>query len=57
LELIRKEGEFEMKWKVDSETLQKQQKELNGLQNYMETVEKHWDLLNDDVMGITPEFM
>jgi hypothetical protein len=54
-ELIQKEGEFEMKRKVDSETLQKQQKEINGLRKYMETAEKHWDLLNEDVMGMNPE--
>jgi hypothetical protein len=46
-----------MKRKIDKETLQKQQKELNGLRNYMETAERHWDLLNDDVMGMIPEFM
>jgi chromosome segregation ATPase len=56
-ELIRKEGEFELKRKNDSETIQKQQKEINGLRNYMETAEKHWDLLNDYVMGTTPELM
>jgi hypothetical protein len=44
-----------MKRKVDSETLQKQQKEINGLRKYMETAEKHWDLLNEDVMGMNPE--
>ncbi|KAK1645346.1 hypothetical protein QYE76_063151 [Lolium multiflorum] len=57
-ELIRKEGEFELKTKVDSESIQKQQKELGGLQSYMETVEMHWDLLNEDVMeplGYTEE--
>jgi septal ring factor EnvC (AmiA/AmiB activator) len=40
-ELTKKEGEFEMKRKVDSDTLQKQQKEINGLRKYMETAEKH----------------
>nr|XP_051221555.1 uncharacterized protein LOC127339780 [Lolium perenne] len=48
--LIKKEGEFAMKQKVDSDTLQKQQKEINGLWKYMDTVEKHCDLLNADVM-------
>ncbi|KAK1681356.1 hypothetical protein QYE76_042204 [Lolium multiflorum] len=28
------------------------QKELRGLRRYMETAEKHWDLLNTDVMGL-----
>jgi hypothetical protein len=56
-ELIRKEGEFELKRQVDSETIQKQQKELGGLRSYMEMAEKHWDLLNEDVMGITPEIL
>jgi hypothetical protein len=54
-ELIRKEGEFQLKRKTDSDTIQKQQKELGGLRNYMETVEKYWDLLNSDVMGKVPE--
>ncbi|KAK1626675.1 hypothetical protein QYE76_000990 [Lolium multiflorum] len=49
-ELIRKEGEFQLKRKADSETIQRQQKELGGLQNYMETAERHWDFLNTDVM-------
>ncbi|KAK1650866.1 hypothetical protein QYE76_068671 [Lolium multiflorum] len=39
-----------MKRKVDSDTLQKQQKEINGLRKYMETAEKHCDLLNAEVM-------
>jgi hypothetical protein len=56
-ELIRKEGEFELKRKTDSDTIQKQQKELGGLRNYMKTVEKHWDLLNEDVMGIFLKFI
>jgi flagellar biosynthesis chaperone FliJ len=54
-ELIQKTGEFEMKRKVDSETVQKQQKELNGLRKYMETMEQHWDLLNEDIMGMNPK--
>ncbi|KAK1610110.1 hypothetical protein QYE76_033783 [Lolium multiflorum] len=49
-ELIKKEGEFAMKQKVDSDTLQKLQKEINGLQKYMDTAQKHRDLLNADVM-------
>ena len=54
-ELIKKEGEFAMKRKVDSDSIQKQQKEINGLRKYMDTAEKHWDLLNADVMGTYPE--
>ncbi|KAK1594677.1 hypothetical protein QYE76_017409, partial [Lolium multiflorum] len=49
-ELIKKEGEFAMKRKVDSDTLQKLQKENNGLRKYMDNAEKAWDLLNADVM-------
>ncbi|KAK1680707.1 hypothetical protein QYE76_041555 [Lolium multiflorum] len=49
-ELIQKEGEFQMKKQADSDTIQKQEKEINGLRRYMETAEKHWDLLNADVM-------
>ncbi|KAK1643550.1 hypothetical protein QYE76_061355 [Lolium multiflorum] len=49
-ELIQRTGEFEMKRKADSETIQRQQKELNGLQRYMETAEQHWDLLNEDIL-------
>jgi hypothetical protein len=44
-----------LKRKVDNDTLQKQQKEINGLRKYMDTTEKHWDLLNADVMGTYPE--
>jgi flagellar biosynthesis chaperone FliJ len=55
-ELIKKEGEFAMKRKVDNDTLQNLQKELNGLRKYMDTAEKHWDLLNADAMGTYPEF-
>ncbi|KAK1665189.1 hypothetical protein QYE76_053348 [Lolium multiflorum] len=49
-ELIRKEADFVTKRKVDSDTLQKLQNEVHGLQNYMNTTEKGWDLLNADVM-------
>jgi hypothetical protein len=56
-ELIRKTGEFEMKRKADGETIQRQQKELNGLRRYMETAEQHWDLLNEDIMGMNPELV
>jgi flagellar biosynthesis chaperone FliJ len=56
-ELIQKTGEFEMKRKVDSETVQKQQKELNGLRKYMETAKQHWDLLNEDIMSMNLEFL
>jgi hypothetical protein len=44
-----------MKRKADSETIQRQQKELNGLRRYMETAEQHWDLLNEDILGMNPE--
>jgi hypothetical protein len=46
-----------LKRKADSETIQRQQKELGGLQNYMETAEQHWDLLNTYVMGKFSKFM
>ncbi|KAK1683191.1 hypothetical protein QYE76_044039 [Lolium multiflorum] len=49
-ELLQKEADFVLKRQVDSDTLQKLQKEVNGLQNYMTTAEKGWDLLNADVM-------
>jgi hypothetical protein len=35
--------------------MQKLQKEVNGLQNYMTVAEKGWDLLNSDVMGKNPD--
>jgi hypothetical protein len=54
-ELIKKEGEFSIKRKVDSDTVQRLQKENNGLQKYMDTAEKHWDLRNADVMGTYSE--
>jgi hypothetical protein len=44
-----------MKRKVDSDTIQKQWKEISGLRKYMDAAEKHWDLLNADVMGTYPE--
>ncbi|KAK1628099.1 hypothetical protein QYE76_002414 [Lolium multiflorum] len=40
-EFIKKEGEFQLKRKTDSDTIQKQQKELSGLRKYMQTAEKH----------------
>ncbi|KAK1650121.1 hypothetical protein QYE76_067926 [Lolium multiflorum] len=49
-ELARKTGEFELKRQTDSDTIQKQQKEIGGLRKYMETAESCWDLLNSDVM-------
>ncbi|KAK1646628.1 hypothetical protein QYE76_064433 [Lolium multiflorum] len=49
-EFIKKKGEFELKRKADSETIQRQQKELNGFRNYMETAEQHWDLLNEHIL-------
>ncbi|KAK1679051.1 hypothetical protein QYE76_039899 [Lolium multiflorum] len=45
-ELIKEKGEFVLKRNADSETIKRQQKELNGLRKYMETAERHWDLLN-----------
>ncbi|KAK1665410.1 hypothetical protein QYE76_053569 [Lolium multiflorum] len=49
-ELIRKEADFAMKRKDDSDTLQNLKNKVHGLRNYMNTVEKGWDLLNTDVM-------
>ncbi|KAK1666868.1 hypothetical protein QYE76_055027 [Lolium multiflorum] len=49
-ELIQKEGEFQLKRKTDSDTIQKQQKELGGLRKYMETTEACWDWLNSSVL-------
>jgi hypothetical protein len=46
-----------MKRKADSETIIRQQKELNGLRKYMETAEQHWDLLSDDILGTNPEIV
>ncbi|KAK1685951.1 hypothetical protein QYE76_046799 [Lolium multiflorum] len=48
-EFLRKEGEFALKRNNDSETIQKLQKEVNGLWKYMDTAEKAWDVLNADV--------
>ncbi|KAK1613149.1 hypothetical protein QYE76_036822 [Lolium multiflorum] len=48
-EFLKKEGEFAMKRKNDNETIQKLQKEVNGLRKYMDTAEKAWDILNADV--------
>ncbi|KAK1698863.1 hypothetical protein QYE76_015560 [Lolium multiflorum] len=52
-ELTQKVGEFELKRRTGSDTIQKQQKELGGLRKYMETAESCWDLLNSDVMGMS----
>ncbi|KAK1648769.1 hypothetical protein QYE76_066574 [Lolium multiflorum] len=49
-ELIKEKGEFLLKRNADSETIKRQQKELNGLRKYMETAERHWDLLNEYLM-------
>ncbi|KAK1649042.1 hypothetical protein QYE76_066847 [Lolium multiflorum] len=49
-ELIREKGEFLLKRNADSETIKRQQKELNGLRKYMETAEQHWDLLATNIM-------
>ena len=54
-EFLRKEGEFALKRKNDSETIQKLQKEVNGLRKYMDTAEKAWDILDADVFGKYPE--
>nr|XP_051229007.1 uncharacterized protein LOC127346784 [Lolium perenne] len=50
-ELLQKEADFVQKRQVDSDTMQKLQKEVNGLRNYMTMAEKGWDLLNSDVMA------
>jgi predicted nucleic acid-binding Zn-ribbon protein len=39
-ELLQKEADFVQKHQVDSDTMQKLQKEVNGLQNYMTVAEK-----------------
>ncbi|KAK1645711.1 hypothetical protein QYE76_063516 [Lolium multiflorum] len=49
-EHIREMGEFILKRNADSETIKRQQKELNGLRKYMETAEHHWDLLNENIL-------
>ncbi|KAK1684300.1 hypothetical protein QYE76_045148 [Lolium multiflorum] len=49
-ELIREKGEFLLKRNADSETIKRQQKELNGLRKYMETAEHHWDLLAKNIL-------
>ncbi|KAK1650624.1 hypothetical protein QYE76_068429 [Lolium multiflorum] len=36
--------------KCDSKTIKRQQKELNGLRKYMETAERHWDLLTENIL-------
>ncbi|KAK1626107.1 hypothetical protein QYE76_000422 [Lolium multiflorum] len=50
-ELIREKGEFLLKRNADSETIKRQQKELNGLRKYMETAERHWDLLTENILA------
>jgi hypothetical protein len=54
-EHIREKGELELKKNADSETIRRQQKELNGLRKYMETAEQHWDLLNENILGMISE--
>ncbi|KAK1684457.1 hypothetical protein QYE76_045305 [Lolium multiflorum] len=49
-ELIREKGESLLKRNADSETIKRQQKELNGLRKYMETAEHHWDLLTENIL-------
>jgi hypothetical protein len=51
-EHIREKGELELKKKADSETIRRQQKELNGLRKFMETAEHLWDLLNENILGM-----
>ena len=41
-EHAREKGEFVLKRNADSKTIKRQQKELTGLQRYMETAEHHW---------------
>ncbi|XP_071685435.1 uncharacterized protein [Lolium perenne] len=50
-EHIREKGELELKKNADSETIRRQQKELNGLRKFMETMSKDWDLLNENILG------
>jgi septal ring factor EnvC (AmiA/AmiB activator) len=50
-EHIREKGELELKKNADSETIRRQQKELNGLRKFMKTAEQHWDLLNENILG------
>jgi hypothetical protein len=54
LELIQKEGEFQLKRNTDRDTIKKQQKELGGLRKYMETAEASWDWLISGVLGKIP---
>ncbi|KAK1652750.1 hypothetical protein QYE76_070555 [Lolium multiflorum] len=49
-EFIKEKGEFALKRNADSETIKRQQKELNGLRKYMETAERHWDLLTENIL-------
>ncbi|KAK1660619.1 hypothetical protein QYE76_048778 [Lolium multiflorum] len=49
-EHAREKGEFVLKRNADSETIKRQQKELTGLQKYMETAEHHWDMLSENVL-------
>ncbi|KAK1626384.1 hypothetical protein QYE76_000699 [Lolium multiflorum] len=49
-EFIKEKGEFVLKRNADSETIKRQQKELNGLRKYMETAERHWDLLTENIL-------
>ncbi|KAK1680288.1 hypothetical protein QYE76_041136 [Lolium multiflorum] len=39
-----------LKRNADSETIKRQQKELNGLRKFMETAEHHWDLLAENIL-------
>jgi uncharacterized protein involved in exopolysaccharide biosynthesis len=50
-EFIRENADLVAKRRVDSDTLKKIQNEVQGLQNYMTTVEKGWDLLNAESHG------
>ncbi|KAK1618975.1 hypothetical protein QYE76_024492 [Lolium multiflorum] len=48
--LIKEKGEFLLKRNADTETIKRQQQELNGFRKYMETAEHHWDLLNENIL-------
>ena len=50
-EHAREKGELVLKKNADSETIKRQQKEIDGLRKFMRTAEQHWDLLNENIMG------
>ncbi|KAK1687156.1 hypothetical protein QYE76_048004 [Lolium multiflorum] len=49
-EHIREKGELVLKKNADSETIKRQQKEIDGLRKFMRTAEQHWDLLNENIL-------